>query len=188
MSLTVKNKENVSPNPVKVDIKKLESEIVSLKTLNNERFYDLQKSKESIKLLERENHDLKLKHELAMKDCEEKVRIVEQQLVILKSELQNVNNQLEVSKKDNNRLKGKCQELQLGIDQSKTNSDFNLSDEEKSGNYEVEKILDHKMKRKTRFYLVRWAEYDPSHDSWVSEHDLCCPKVLENYKKLRNID
>lgn len=35
--------------------------------------------------------------------------------------------------------------------------------------YEVEKILDHD---KRRGYLVRWAGYDQSKDSWVGERDI----------------
>lgn len=186
MSLTIKNIKSKSIVPNEDVCKNLTSEIASLKTVNNDMFYELQKAKESIKFFEVENQALKSKNAIEVREFEEKVQSAEQKLVALQTEVQFVKSQLETSKKENIYLKAKCQELQLGIDQSQT--DTNVSDKENSGNYEVDQILDHKMKRKSRFFLVRWAGYDPSHDSWVVEDNLCCPNILERYKKMRNID
>jgi len=44
--------------------------------------------------------------------------------------------------------------------------------------YEVEKILDH---HKQRGYLVRWAGYDQSSDSWVKERDIH-RDLIKDYK------
>lgn len=60
------------------------------------------------------------------------------------------------------------------------------SDENDS--FEVDQIICHKKKRKTRYYLVRWANYDHTHDSWVAESNLSCPSILNNYKTLHNIN
>jgi len=48
--------------------------------------------------------------------------------------------------------------------------------------YEVEKILDHDRRRG---YLVRWAGYDQSEDSWVSERDIHEDLVREYRAMLR---
>jgi len=39
----------------------------------------------------------------------------------------------------------------------------------KDNQYEVEKLLDHDRHRR---YLIRWAGYDESHDTWVKEQDI----------------
>ena len=48
--------------------------------------------------------------------------------------------------------------------------------------YEVEKILDHDRRRG---YLVRWAGYDQSEDSWVKEHDIHKDLVKEYKASLK---
>ena len=48
--------------------------------------------------------------------------------------------------------------------------------------YEVEKILDHD---KRRGYLVRWAGYDQSEDSWVKEQDMHRDLVKEYMASLK---
>lgn len=59
---------------------------------------------------------------------------------------------------DQQRNEIKC--LQKKLDEAKSSS----RDE-----YEVEKILTHQQYRQKRSFFVRWANYDTSHDSWVTE-------------------
>ena len=53
--------------------------------------------------------------------------------------------------------------------------------------YEVEKILDDKIIRNTRYgkpikhYLVKWMNYDES--TWVAENDLSCGALIYEYDK-----
>lgn len=164
----------------------LVSEISALKTSNNEMFYELQKTKESLKLLESENEKLKSTNS-ALRDCDDKLKSTENQVAKLKSEVHKIKLQLDTSERDNRLLQARCEEFQKGIYQNQT-SDNQSEKEEANGIYEVEQILDHKMKRKTRLYLVRWAKYDPSHDSWVTESNLNCSEILKKYKKLRKIN
>ena len=49
--------------------------------------------------------------------------------------------------------------------------------------YEVENILDHDRRRR---YLVRWAGYDQSEDSWVKEQDIHKELVKEYKASLRS--
>lgn len=59
--------------------------------------------------------------------------------------------------------------------------------EDKIDIYEVQSILDHKITKKQRKYLVRWKGYDSDHDSWEDEANLNCPRILKPYLKSQNI-
>lgn len=43
--------------------------------------------------------------------------------------------------------------------------------------YEVEKIIKHRVVRGRKQYLIRWKDYSPIHDSWYNEDDL--PRAQE---------
>lgn len=52
--------------------------------------------------------------------------------------------------------------------------------------YEVEGIVGHRFDKSKRslVYLVRWAGYGPSHDSWQTSRDLRnAPDILHEYRK-----
>lgn len=52
--------------------------------------------------------------------------------------------------------------------------------------YEVEKIIGHKYNKgkKSIVYLVRWAGFDPSHDTWLTPRDLRnAPDLLQDYRR-----
>ena len=52
----------------------------------------------------------------------------------------------------------------------------------KNQEWEVEKILDDGQNDdKTHCYKVRWKGYTPMDDTWVSEEDMSCPDLLEDY-------
>lgn len=157
--------------------KNLVSELVSLKTANSKIFFEFEKAKESMNLLESENR--------LLKESVKKFQCTEEHVAKLNTELRDVTNQLNISKKENTHLQARCLELQMGIDQSKTETQSNQLEE--NGYYEVEKILDHKIKRNGTCYLVSWTGYDPSHNCWVTEKNLCCPNILNNYKSSKNL-
>lgn len=71
--------------------------------------------------------------------------------------------------------------LRAQIIQLRTVTKKPRDDDEKE--YAVSKLLDHKFVRNTRKFLVRWAGYDESYDSWVSETDLKCHSLLKAYLK-----
>lgn len=52
--------------------------------------------------------------------------------------------------------------------------------------YEVDKLLDHKINR-VRHFLVRWKNFTSEHDSWVTEDDLHCKTILNEYLKKKNL-
>ena len=49
--------------------------------------------------------------------------------------------------------------------------------------YEVDRILAHRVRRSGNYYLVRWKGYDSSEDCWLAESELSnAPEVLSAYK------
>lgn len=49
------------------------------------------------------------------------------------------------------------------------------------GSYEVEDIIDHKIEKKVRHFLVRWKNCPPSDDTWEPESSLDCPDIVQKY-------
>src|SRR5260221_1620648 len=54
--------------------------------------------------------------------------------------------------------------------------------------WEVEKIIKMHLygRWKKKQYLVRWKDYSPAHDSWVSEEDLHTPELLAEFQRTPN--
>lgn len=63
-------------------------------------------------------------------------------------------------------------------DESKMDDDF----------YDVECILDHRIYKRFRKFLVRWEGYSSEHDMWVSEKDLECRSILVEYLEEHSLD
>lgn len=47
--------------------------------------------------------------------------------------------------------------------------------------YEIEKIVDHRVRAKKREFLVQWKNYSAKHNSWSKEADLNCTQLLAEY-------
>ena len=47
--------------------------------------------------------------------------------------------------------------------------------------YEVEVIIDHRIHRRKKQYLVKWVGYPSSENSWVNESDLHAPELVKEY-------
>lgn len=167
--------------------KNLTSEILSLKEANNAMYYDLQKTKESTKLLETENQQLKAVN-FSLLEKQKKCQTAEDELNRLKSELGDTKNQLVETKKENKILQARCREFQMGIDQSKQAYKHKEKENQDEQHYEVEEILAHKNHRKGRAYLIRWRGYTSIDDRWVKESDMFCPDILNAYKKSHNLN
>lgn len=85
--------------------------------------------------------------------------------------------------KENKLLHARFNQLQKSIPQP--------GDVEKCGDideqfYEVDYLLDHKLVE-SRSFLVRWKGFDSSHDSWVEESDMQCPRILKKYKQSKRL-
>ena len=49
--------------------------------------------------------------------------------------------------------------------------------------FEVEKILDMRVRRKKRFFLVKWKGFSNEENTWEPESNLNCPELLSDYFK-----
>lgn len=49
-------------------------------------------------------------------------------------------------------------------------------------NFQVEQVLDEKIIRGVRHYLIRWKGYEPESDTWEPESTLNCPELITEYK------
>jgi len=47
--------------------------------------------------------------------------------------------------------------------------------------YEVEKILDHQVRRRQHFYLIKWKGYPQEENTWEPYKNLNCPFELSRY-------
>lgn len=63
--------------------------------------------------------------------------------------------------------------------------DFNYvgstSEDEEPKSFEVESILDYRIKNGVRQFKIRWVGYTPKDDSWEDEKHLDCPAILNSY-------
>ena len=48
--------------------------------------------------------------------------------------------------------------------------------------YQIEEIIDERINRRKKQYLVKWLGYPVSENSWVDEKDIHADKLLEEYR------
>ncbi len=63
---------------------------------------------------------------------------------------------------------------------------FTTPDEEED--FEVEAILDHRIVRSKRQYLLQWKGYPLFEATWEPEEHLSCPELLSEYKTKKQLD
>ena len=67
-------------------------------------------------------------------------------------------------------------------DKGKEKEDEEEPNKEKEKEYDVEEIIDHRdVRDEGRYYLVKWLDYDTSHNTWEHRTRLNCTELLENY-------
>lgn len=69
------------------------------------------------------------------------------------------------------------------VDGNGVNStDTNDAEADADGGYEVEEIVDHQYKGKSKkLYKIRWKNYGPDDDTWEPENSLSCPELIARY-------
>ncbi|CAL4059816.1 unnamed protein product [Meganyctiphanes norvegica] len=57
-----------------------------------------------------------------------------------------------------------------------------------SDEFEVERVIDHRVRGRFTEYKVQWKGWGPEHDSWLAETDLYCDNLIKKYhKELENL-
>lgn len=139
------------------------AQLTKPKAAHNQTFYLLQKTKEKLSIAERERDSLSTQFKETVLH-------------------------LQSTKAEFKRLQAQIKQLQRGIDLNSSQLiQKTKSDVTESGFYGVEQIIDHKIQKKAgnliRQFLIKWANFDASHNFWVAEQDLNCPSILEQYLK-----
>lgn len=63
------------------------------------------------------------------------------------------------------------------------NKNMKSDAEEKEEEYEVETIIDDKMQKRKKYYLVKWKDYGGDENEWVLKSNLHCKDLLDEYEK-----
>lgn len=94
-------------------------------------------------------------------------------------DLQKAKQTIDSLEKENTLLRKQVQ--QVPADREKFIEENNEKD------YEVEKILNHKVTRRGRKFLIRWKGFGSNEDLWLEEDRLNCPSILKSYLKSKNM-
>ncbi|ENN77098.1 hypothetical protein D910_10208 [Dendroctonus ponderosae] len=70
--------------------------------------------------------------------------------------------------------------------QSPTDETDPLGDDSDDAEYEVEAVLDEKIVKGLRHYLIRWKGYTEESDTWEPESTLECKELIKAYKAKKN--
>lgn len=70
----------------------------------------------------------------------------------------------------------------------KDNKNNNSEDDDDDEECEVECILDHRIYKRYRKFLVRWKGFSSEEDLWLNEKDLHCPNILMSYLKKHDLN
>lgn len=191
-------------------------ELVSLRSKYNETYFELQKTKDTLESLEKENvsiHDrykqketLLMSLEIDKDNISKKLLESNCEIVMLRKEIADANDKirtLQANQKtlldENSVLLRTSKSKAAEIDETKQQNRVlraRIDQIQQGGQitkashndiYNVEEILNHKYVKKTRFFLVRWEGYDSSEDSWVKQSDLQCKEMLQTYLKENNL-
>lgn len=88
--------------------------------------------------------------------------------------------------RDNKQLKARLDQYHSSNGQVFDNG---IAENTPSDEYEVERLLSHKIENRKKYFLVRWKGYDSTHDSWESAKNLTnSTKILNAYLKKNNLN
>lgn len=78
---------------------------------------------------------------------------------------------------ENGDLKAKIEDLESKVNKSTRSRRQSTIQRD----YEVERLLDDKIVRGKRKFLVHWKNFGSEYDTWENEHNLNCPDILQGY-------
>lgn len=195
---------------------RLLDELVLLRAKYNETFFELRKAMDTVKSLEsakvaiddrcKQKETLLVSMEADNKKLSEQLLNSTSTIASLQQEIIDANDQIKTlqtaqktmveensallraskskgaemneAKQQNRVLRARIEQIQQVKSKANRNDD---------GLFNVEKILNHKLIKKTRFFFVRWEGYESSDDSWVKESQMHCKDLIETYLKDKNL-
>ena len=91
---------------------------------------------------------------------------------------------LKLIDKNNNNTSVQVDKPQVVNDKSRNNTDENDSE---TSSYEVQAIVDHRVKAHGYEYLVKWKNYPTSDNSWVKASDFDSLRPINKYWHVLNV-
>lgn len=84
----------------------------------------------------------------------------------------------------NNVLQARLKQAECGIRQKESYERKDENSLEQKEEFEVERIMNHKVSRGQNLFFIRWKGFGPDFDTWERECSLTnCSKMLDNYKR-----
>lgn len=158
---------------------KLLEAFASLKAENQKMAYDLKRTHDENVKLSADKHRLEQKIEAA------EAKVIELDSTLSQMKINHSARMLECEQKicdllqQNKLLTARIKQLRTGIEQA--DHEEGVADESNENVYEVEKLINDKIKRDGRYFLVRWKGYTSKYDTWERESNLNCPGILKKY-------
>lgn len=75
------------------------------------------------------------------------------------------------------------EEMTLKMQQNIPECSDTSSAEEVNDQFEVERLLKHRIKNGELMFFVKWKDFNNRHNSWVKQSNLSCKKILHDYLK-----
>lgn len=165
------------------------NEIVSLKSLNQQFSFQLNEQKKELAAIKVENSQnvRKLKQEIEKKNSHLKLSESEMAKLKKKCEEEKTNDKKFIDKLilEKKQLTARVKQLQACSSSNETHDDERAQSDGVNAVYEVDRLIADEKVGKVRYYLVRWKGFGRDDDTWEKETNLSCPKILEEYKKLK---
>lgn len=162
------------------------SEIVQLKSENQRCTLDLKKIQDKLQIAVSNNQELELNSNRINAVHLNEVSELQSELVRIKDSYDKLKTddakRISELTRDRNLFQAQAKQLQTVISQQIKPCSQESGSESDEEEFEVERLLSDKIVEK-RVYLVRWKNYDKSHDLWVEEANLNCPSILKKYKQ-----
>lgn len=163
--------------------------IVALKSQNQQSMFDLKKTQQEAKTLANENRMHAEKLAENGKNHMIQLRTLQAEIANLNATQKKTNDgnlkQIAELIRERDLLRAQFKQLQNGFNRQSAAKEENKSDCDDE-QYEVDRLIDDEFIQ-ARQFLVRWKGYDSSHDSWVYEKDLNCPRMVRKYIQSKKI-
>lgn len=186
----IPRKRSVAPDEIhmlKAEKVDFISEIVSLKSLNQQLSFQLNEQKKKLASIKVENRQKARQFKQNIEKTSLHSKISESQLESLKKryEEEKSNDKKLIDKLvlEKKQLTARVNQLQACSSSNETHDDERAQSGEVNTEYEVDKLIADEEVGKIRYYLVRWKGFGRDDDTWEKGTNLSCPKIFEEYKK-----